>query len=313
MKIKILTIMVIMLFVLGFSKVTNAGINEYTTTFPKSIVKNNFNHSVIIIAGGRGETDWLQPIFERDGENAYNTFKKLGYSDDSIMYLSRNLSLPGVDCSDTLINISKAITEWLVNRINNQSNYCIYIVSHGNKSIGKVTVKDGYIYALDLSRWLDKVKEYNTGTIVINSCFSGKFIPYLSDPKRIIMTDTDSFNHGFTDFYNSIFSKAFFDKLSEGASYGKAWIAADKAYDRLVHYIYIPGMKNWLEYKNPTLYEKVKNIRIFWFYYWLGWQINYREGNPLIEDNGDYIGHGTWRTDKLPLQGDGSLALETYP
>jgi len=34
---------------------------------------------------------------------------------------------------------------------------------------------------------------------------------------------------------------------------------------------------------------------------------------PLIDDNGDGIGHGTSSQDALPLGGDGNLALDTYP
>ena len=127
------------------------------------------------------------------------------------------------------------------------------------------------------------------------------------------MTDTDDVNWGFIDFQKYIFPEAFFDELGKGASYGKAWMAGDKSIDKLLHYFYIPGMKNYFRCFYPKEYEKLKNCRLWWFYYWCFWQMKIRKDNPLIDDNGDGKPSGTWKVDRLPIGGDGILALNTYP
>ncbi len=89
------------------------------------------------------------------------------------------------------------------------------------------------------------------------------------------------------------FSYHFYDYLSKNNSFGQAW-----------------------EYKDEMLIDLEKTPNTFpW------WQILNRYGfyfglkiqNPKIDENGDGVGSGSLRADKLPLNGDGNLALNTYP
>jgi len=309
-KTKILIILIALFFLICIP-LSSAGNNHIKNICTKTLEsktsekiltnKNYDNDSVIIICGGRGKGDPCQQVFENSANHAYKTFKSLSYSDEDITYLCSNISSNGVDSTDTIDNISNAITNWLSGRMNNDSNYFIFIIDHGDELTGRIKVSDGYIYPLDLKRWLDTVNCYKTGIILISSCYSGKFIPYLTNPKRIIMTDTDDSHKGFDNFYESIFQKAFFDELEKRVSYGKAWMAGDKSQDRVLHYIYIPGMKQYFKYKHSELYERFNTLRMWWFFYWMYWQIGFGLGNSLIDDNGDGIGHGTWRIDRLPI------------
>jgi len=286
-------------------------INGLTTRTLKNMSNPQTNNSVILIC--EGKDDFLQPAFERVANLAYQTFRKLGYTNDDIYYLSRNTSFQGIDKKDTIENIRYAITYWLKNRSTDDSKYFIVLIDHGNYTDGQVTVNDGYIYPETFSNWLNNITNYSTGTILISSYYSGKFIKYLSNPKRIVMTSTDDSSKGYSDFKNDIVGTAFFKALNKGISYGKAWEAADSEMDKLIHEIYIHGLFEYTKYKLPEVFEKRNSSIVWWIIQWCFWQYKFWCGNPQIDDNGDGIGHGTKWQDKLPLYGDGNLALNIYP
>ncbi len=251
--------------------------------------------SAIIICGGKGPSDDNTKVFESDANRAYNTFIGLGYYDHDIKYLSnKHYFKNGVDESCTKDNIKNSITNWLKNRCGSDSNYFIYLTDHGNKNSGEITINDGkeYLFPTNLQTYLNKVENYNIGTIVIDACYSGKNIEWISNPKRIIMTSTDSETTSLSSRFSSesMFSKNIFETLEKGKSYGEAWEVADEKVDSwrwgfwLTKFLSIFGIVT-----DPSLQ------------------------NPLIDDDGTLPGHGTSDPDKLPIDGDGNLALNTYP
>lgn len=241
---------------------------------------------VVLVAGGTGNSkvlEWLgtenlDENFENDAEHAYNTFKKLGYKDDHIYWLSGAKKIGNADGKTTKTNVKNAITRWLKGKSTKATNCFIFISDHGADFPGyPICVFPGrpyniweMIFAWELDSWLDEV-DYNVCIIVIEACYSGGFIKYCSEKNRIIMTATDSKNPAYTGD-KGIFVEPFFNKLGKGASYGEAWMAADKYVDSA-----------------PD------------------------DQNPQIDDNGDKKGHGTSSIDTLPIGGDGYLALNTYP
>ncbi len=241
---------------------------------------------VVLIAGGTGNSKLLEWIggtnlddsFVNNAKHGYDSFKKLGYTDNQIYWLSGWKKIGNADARTTKSNVKNAITSWLKGKSTKDTNCFIFISDHGINSPGSpVCVFPGrpynlweMVWAWDLDSWLDQV-DYHTCTVVIDSCYSGGFIKYCSEKNRIIMTSTDSKSPAYTGS-ESAFVESFFDELEKGSSYGKAWMAADNRIDRY-----------------PD------------------------EQNPQIDDNGDGRGHGTSSIDKLPIGGDGYLALETYP
>ena len=135
----------------------------------------------------------------------------------------------------------------------------------------------------DFANWLDGVS-YSTCTIVIDTCHAAAFIPDLSKENRIILAGATGLSLIADNVEQTAhrlpFSKILYKTLSSGVSYGEAWMTADQ-------YIY--------EATGP-----------------LGFPV-YRNNNPQIDDNGDGKGHGTILPNTLPLDGDGGLALKTYP
>jgi len=260
--------------------------DDWTTI---KITKENNDHKktyVVLVAGGTGSSkilDWiggtnLDDNFENDAKHAYSTFKKLGYTDEQVYWLSGAKKTGNADAKTTKTNVKNAITSWLKRKSNKDTNCFIFISDHGSDFPGyPICVFPGrpyniweMIFAWELDSWLDTV-DYHTCIIVLESCYSGGFIKYCSGKNRIIMTATDSKNPAYTGDEGE-FVEPFFDELEKGSSYGKAWMAADEYVDRY-----------------PD------------------------DQNPQIDDNGDGKGHGTSSIDKLPLGGDGYLALETYP
>jgi hypothetical protein len=125
-------------------------------------------------------------------------------------------------------------------------------------------------------------------TIVVDMCFAGIFIPVLSGNNRIIITSTGSFSlmttHSYKIMGETFFSKIFLDELDKGKSYGNAWEETDKKLD------------------NPFFLYNIIWLEVPWIM-----------TNPKIDDNGDRIGSGTFRMDKLDNLRDGDMAKNVYP
>jgi len=241
------------------------------------------NKYAVLIAGGSG--DDLDDNFERTAEHGYRCFKKLGYNDDQICWLSGKNKKENADKKTTYSNVKWAIKDWLDDRSDENSDCFILLCDHGDPSLfGAVAVHPGnsasifsVVLPFVLDWWLDDL-EYNTLTVCISSCYSGKFIKYISGRNRIVITTTDSDSVSYSAGEN-VFMAPFFSELEKTSntykpSYGDAWMAGDKCVDGS---------------RSPD------------------------EMNPKIDDDGNGKGHGTDAVDKLPLDGDGYLALNTYP
>jgi len=237
----------------------------------------------VLIAGGTG--DDLDDAFENTTEHGYRCFKKLGYTDDQICWLSGKNKKDKADKKTTYSNVKWAITSWLKSRSDENSDCFILLCDHGDPALfGGVSVHPGnpsnlfsVVLPFIFDWWLDDLK-YNTLTICVSSCYSGKFIKYISGRSRIIITSTDHDSVSYSANEN-LFMSEFFDELEKTSStykpsYGDAWMAGD---------YYINGIR-----KDTVM-------------------------NPQIDDNSDKKGHGTLNADTLPLGGDGYLALKTYP
>ena len=128
--------------------------------------------------------------------------------------------------------------------------------------------------------WLSEL-EYNTLTIVIEGKSAANLIPDLSGEDRIVIASTKKFANS-RYLVGDLFTHSFFSALKSGCSYGRAWEKADK-----------------------EMYEITTD---FWA------SLFFEDQSPQIDDNGDAVGHGNMnKADKLPINGDGSIALLTHP
>ena len=275
---------------------------------------NDYNEKenwAVIISGGMNEP--ISETFRTTARHAYNTLKKIGYDDDHIYFLQDSPTYgDGVDGSTNKSTFQYAITNWLKNHSDENDNCLIYFVDHGGKqSILSMEYgifvwnykedKYEFITPTEINEWIEQVT-CNICTIVIDTCVSGSFIKFLSGNNRIIITSCYQFRSSYLIKVNEttlslVFSYHFFNKLAENVSYGQAWEYTDEQI--LNHKLEdIPEIK-------PL--RKLFIIKLFFFL-----KMSYQ--SPQIDDNGDGKGHGrTFFPDILPIEGDGYLALETYP
>jgi len=269
-----------------------------------NIENNNKEHWVIIICGGADQNSTkgiATPESVRNSSHqVYQSFKKLGYDEQHIFYMHDvNLSVDGVDSLTDKSKVEYAITKWISTNADENDNCCICFVGHGfiNKlALWNQTLHDFEIISPDeLDLWISSIM-CNTLTIVLESCFSGSYIRKLSRDNRIIITSTSTFRFSFSTTLrtqDSYFSYHFFNKLADNASYGSSWEFADREMLRF----------NYPFHENLSFINLLLN----------GIFVNLLQ-KPMIDDNGD--GRGSGRNlipDRLPIRGDGKLALATYP
>jgi len=258
------------------------------------------NYAVLIASDTRKSLGFfLSPVFAklmywRNVLYCHSTLvNDLGYdwrNDVQVLapYGETPFSNPPPDGVPSKQNMQYLLETWLAGKSNENSNCLIYMIGPCNQG-GIYGINDHEsVTSSEIDNWLNGV-EYNTLTVVIEGSYSGRFIEELSAENRIIITSTNENRPTYAgSLLNLIFggcfpfTEAFFGKLAKGYSYGEAWEAADQSiYDFCNDWWHqIPSDKHQI---------------------------------PLIDDNGDGIGHGTDEVDKLPIGGDGNLALITYP
>lgn len=263
---------------------------------PIVLNKNVVDNYAFLVCNNEGD-NWGAACKITSNEG-YSAFKNLGYDDDHIIYLSNEPDDTGVDDISTKSNVKKYL-DWLSLQTTRKSKIFLFICGHGS-TIGNVHIKDSVIYDYELASWIDDLK-YKTITVLIDSCYSGNFIDDLSGDNRIIITSTNKEKEAYANAqYGLYFSTPFFYGLSTGLSYGEAWEYADKT------------VSDSLDVNDPNVFalsnmrsSTIKSNDI---------SINSNDEQiPLIDDDGNKIGHGTSSADKLPLKGDGDLALKTFP
>jgi hypothetical protein len=218
--------------------------------------------------------DPFKIAFIKTTDHAYRALKHVGYKDKDIFYLSKHFGV-GTDVFQIKKAFEYSIKNWLPSHCDSETECFIFMVDHGRDGGYFGLTKWNLLRDYEFADWL-KDLEYKTLTIFINSCYSGDFIDDLSGPNRIIITSTNTTGKSFTNLADeSVFPQAFFNELE------KASDSYNPSYGKL-----------WEEADKCIYSDKM---------------------NPQIDDNGDGIGSGTVEYDKLPLEGDGELALTISP
>lgn len=262
----------------------------------------------VIICGGLNDS--FNECFRNTARHAYQTLKKLRYDDEHIYFLQDgNITEEGVDGITNKSMVEYAIAGWLKNHADENDDCFIYFADHGGISISQMIIglavwnyndnKAELIEPHELAEWVNCVT-YNICTVAIDTCLSGSFIKSLSENNRIIITSTDLYRPGWGIKSNgtveNVFSYHFFNGLANNVSYGRAWEYADKQ-TRTIRLRETPIFYRWHKFLIGKLICRFGT----------------RLQNPQIDDNGDGKGHGTILADRLPMRGDGYLALKTYP
>lgn len=183
---------------------------------------------------GAGTIEWPNSakIFERVGTNARNMFDSFNYN-------------TWLEIQPDRKTLKDVIENQIPETLGNKKQIFIYIGAHGDIAGGLLIKRTlglpSFVLAPSIfADWLKNMeiniasqgKSYSYCTIVIESCFSGNHISYLSKENRIIITSTDSSNSAYGSSAGEMyFSDVFFSSLSNGDSYGKAWELADYRID----------------------------------------------------------------------------------
>jgi hypothetical protein len=298
----VVTCLLLSTYVMSANATFNPKRNKAYTT---QSTDNKENWAVIICAGARpnqteGKTGAV-PI-RATSKHVYETFKQLGYDDEHIYFLhDKDLSAEGADGVVSKANIEYAITEWLKNNSDSNDNCCIIHSGHGGAGLlGIWNFEKGepeLLYTYELASWIDVV-EYDVFTILIDACYSGTFLHSLSGENRIVITSSSP-SRVCIGLKELVFTYHFLNKLEKNVSYGKAWEYADKQIARrnIPKELYPTDGESFFRIFLGKMFSKILMFL----------------QNPQIDDNGDKKGHGTILANKLPIAGDGKLALRTYP
>ncbi|MDI6704535.1 MAG: peptidoglycan DD-metalloendopeptidase family protein, partial [bacterium] len=194
----------------------------------------------IIVAG---EGKWWIPgdkhSFDHCANNVYRALRNLGFDDEHIFYLNskspQDIDKNGddeVDMPALLSNFEKAINE-IKNRIgNNPIPFILYLVGHGVDVYEGSFIFDendrieGYLWVNRLQELLSKFSNETKMFIMINSCYSGRFITSnkgISASNRIIITSTHD-NQKIYAFTWVRFSDRIWGNLNKGMNVKDAFI-----------------------------------------------------------------------------------------
>ena len=236
-------------------------------------------YAIIIV--GRND-DWLsQPYIDLTANNAYKVLLKRGFTNESIFYLNPSLQQEyPVDRISSIENISYSINTWAESRVSANIPLLIYLVNHGGNDKFFVKGTSEILEPKKLDEYLDKLTSI-TGikdiTVIYEACNSGSFIDELSENGRIIITSTSESANAGIDQNGAFFSKYFFNSISDAKTLKSAFESASNAEEII------------------TYSEMLKNAGLY-------------PQTPLLDDNGDGVGH------PMPLEGtdDGLIANSKY-
>ena len=181
--------------------------------------------ALIIVAGRVKYYDTLQSNIYHVAGAMRQLFINHSYTDDRIMYLAADSTLPHVDQLATAANLAEAITTWAVERVDADRALTVYLVDHGDINRFYLDKPNGeWITPAQLDGWLSQLEAAVPGVkinIIIEACHSGSFIASpgsLSKPGRVIITSTDVVNKAWASAQGAVFSDRFLEMLAGGSS-----------------------------------------------------------------------------------------------
>jgi outer membrane protein assembly factor BamB len=240
----------------------------------------------IIVAGNRRDNELLSAI-NYGCNQVYRILRNVGFSSDSIYYLNQpecgyqDLDGDGendIDAWASTTNLRWAIETWAKGCVGPTQPLFLYLFDHGGSDVFCIDDPD-LLYSNQLAAWLDYVGNFTGAPICViyAACHSGSFIDELSRTGRVIVTSSQANEYSKTGPNGlwEAFSIPFWNQIRSGHSIG---VSFDYAYSSVAP-------------------------RWFWQYWW-PWSWLWPPQTPLLDDNGDMVGHGG----PLPNAGDGYVA-----
>lgn len=188
--------------------------------------------AIIIVGGDESDPRWDE--FENVAGQAYEALKGQGYVDQNIAFRSAVTFSTGVDGAPSLANLEYLLETW---GTDDTFDLVLYLV--GNGSVGSFEFSTAEtLLASELDALLDMLQHPATGipgtvSVVVDSDFSGSFIPELLPPsgrERIVMSSTgDTQTANFLSNGDISFSAYFWNRVLNGGTVRNAFKHAQGA------------------------------------------------------------------------------------
>jgi len=233
---------------------------------PSGLGGREYAHRYAVVMSGESKTSQHAIWYRGSTSSMYELLVgEYGFAPNDVYYLYEKKNYSEVDYAATKENFIAA-----VNAIKNKSTeddlVFFYIVGHGSVYNGKgiYSLTDSTLYDYEFASLLEGVK-YKRMVIIMTPCNSGAFIPRLSGPNRVIITSVEA------DEGNSAgFAEYVIEALRKrNATLAQVFAEATERVNEWYAAKHLPPMEH-----------------------------------PLLDDNGDGIGHAA----PLPNGGDGFLA-----
>ena len=262
-----------------------SGVYNWVKGYRKEFLPNELKYApifgkkgyIILVSGNCGGS--LKAQIDQGTDRIFDDLVSIGYSASRICYLNKDANWR-VDAMASSANLQWAITSWAAVRVDPSEFLLLIMFDHGGDDlfcVNNPANPSDTVSASSLASWLNTL-ETATGTstyVVYTACESGSFIDELSKAGRVIITSC---------------------KGTESS-----YLSVAPYYEYFQEYFW-PRIKmglSLLDAFNPASQHAFNSAGY----------------HPLLDDNGDGVGHG-WNTPAgigfLPHNGDGSLAADVY-
>jgi hypothetical protein len=206
--------------------------NEY------AVMVGNTGYAILVGGGVANPNNTYWTVTQKLLTDAYLDFKRMGFTDDMIyLMINSEIDITGDNFHDNVVDQPKPSVNQLIHTIENEfSNLMtedetlyLYMMGHGTDYAAfKVFGANEAITSDQLNSALTNLQNKTKCTVVVilEYCYSGKFIQTLRHPKRIIITSAGEETYTTDDSGNISLSRYLFPRLCRGDSIQKAFAYA---------------------------------------------------------------------------------------
>jgi hypothetical protein len=188
--------------------------------------------AIVVAGSGPYQGNNLWDATEMNANFAYRTLTYQGYTNETIYYLSSDISLdlngdgkPDVDADATNSDLQSAITQWA----KDAESLVLYLTGHGGDGTFRMSETE-ILNAEHLASWLNELQETMQGliTVIYDACESGSFVSKLVPPsgkQRILITSTSPGEPAYFLIQGALsFSYTFWSQIFGGAKIYDAYV-----------------------------------------------------------------------------------------
>lgn len=212
-------------------------------------ISDTNSQSIIVAGSGPSSENWQNGIWQETRYQAKLAYKALlsrGYTGNrSIFYFSESEDTLIIDDIETnIVDETEVTLDTLEQQIRNQicystfspESFLIYLVGHGGPEGFRLNSNE-ILMPETLAEWLSKLKCPDRIIVIVESCFSGKFITEiqqnitLSDAEMIFISSASSEDAVMARDGKFSFSSSFWQGIFQGHSISQSFVTASSLID----------------------------------------------------------------------------------